>query len=177
MFAILRPGQPPGPSLQPPFLAREVPRKGPERDNHGDFQQRHREVRPPAIELARAWNVSEIGWRRRHRRVLRSSLSTHDTQSGEKRMECGYRLAEDRQEEGQKPEARSQRPASPQLLAPSSQLLPYGITNSCCGSRTVSTGHGDLRTTFSATLPSSMCAIGPRPWVPNTIRSTPLALA
>ena len=57
------------------------------------------------------------------------------------------------------------------------QQPPYGITNSCCESRTVSTGQGDLRTTFSATLPSSMWAIGPRPCVPMTIRSTPCALA
>ena len=53
----------------------------------------------------------------------------------------------------------------------------YGSTNSCCGWCTVSTGHGALRTTFSATLPSSMCATSPRPCVPTTMRSTSRSLA
>lgn len=46
-----------------------------------------------------------------------------------------------------------------------------GITNVWPGSLTVSTGHGALRTTFSATLPSNMWLTAPRPWVPITIRS------
>ena len=37
------------------------------------------------------------------------------------------------------------------------------MTNSCPGCRTLSTGQGALRTTFSATLPSSRCLTGPRP--------------
>lgn len=36
------------------------------------------------------------------------------------------------------------------------------------GARTVSTGQGAVRTTFSATLPSSACASPRRPWVPIT---------
>jgi hypothetical protein len=79
----------------------------------------------------------------------------------------------------QKQEGRTLRRESP--LASCFLLLtiaqPYGITNSCCASRTVSTGQGDLRTTFSATLPRSMWAIGPRPWVPITMRSTFCAFA
>ena len=40
--------------------------------------------------------------------------------------------------------------------------------NPWSGWRTVSTGQGAIRTTFSATLPISMWEIGPRPWVPIT---------
>ena len=47
-----------------------------------------------------------------------------------------------------------------------------GSTNSRSGWRTVSTGHGAVRTTRSATLPIRRCATAPRPRVPRTIRST-----
>ena len=47
----------------------------------------------------------------------------------------------------------------------------YGIRKSCCSSRTTSTGHGAFRTTRSATFPSSMWAIAPRPCEPSTMRS------
>ncbi len=41
----------------------------------------------------------------------------------------------------------------------------------------MSTGHGAVRTTRSATLPITTCAIGPWPCVPITIRSALLVLA
>lgn len=47
----------------------------------------------------------------------------------------------------------------------------YGIWNECPSGWTVSTGHGDLRTTRSATLPSSTWASPERPCVPMIIRS------
>lgn len=53
----------------------------------------------------------------------------------------------------------------------------HGSTKSCSGWRTVSTGQGAARTTFSATLPSSSWAIRPRPWVPITIRSISFSFA
>lgn len=46
-----------------------------------------------------------------------------------------------------------------------------GISKACCSGRTVRTGQCALRTTRSATLPRSMCAMGPRPCVPSTMRS------
>lgn len=56
----------------------------------------------------------------------------------------------------------------------SRQLLPY---SSLIRSGTVSTGHSDLRTTFSATLPISRWAMPVRPCVPSTIRSAARCLA
>lgn len=53
----------------------------------------------------------------------------------------------------------------------------YGITNWCVLGRTVNTGQGALRTTRSATLPSSTWANPPRPWVPSTIRSLSVSFA
>ena len=46
-----------------------------------------------------------------------------------------------------------------------------GTTNSCSGWRTVSTGHGAVRATRSATLPISQWETAPRPCVPVTMRS------
>ena len=43
--------------------------------------------------------------------------------------------------------------------------------------RTVITGQGAARMTFSATLPSSKCDIPPRPCVPMTMRSIPRSRA
>jgi hypothetical protein len=45
-------------------------------------------------------------------------------------------------------------------------------TRASFGWRTVSTGHGAVRTTRSATLPNTACEIPRRPCVPITIRST-----
>src|SRR5205809_675284 len=52
-----------------------------------------------------------------------------------------------------------------------------GSTNSRSGWRTVSTGHGAMRTTCSATLPISRWAMAPRPCVPITIRLMALLFA
>jgi len=56
-------------------------------------------------------------------------------------------------------------------------LPAYGITNWWPLSRTVNTGQGAFRTTFSATLPSKACTMPPRPCVPMTIKSTSFAFA
>ena len=45
-------------------------------------------------------------------------------------------------------------------------------TNSCSGCFTVSTGHGDNRTTFSALEPNTRWLTPRRPCVANTIKST-----
>jgi hypothetical protein len=52
-----------------------------------------------------------------------------------------------------------------------------GTTNSCWGCLTVSTGHGAVRTTRSATLPMTTWANPPRPCVPTTMRSVLASLA
>ena len=60
-------------------------------------------------------------------------------------------------------------------LDASSPLGSSGL--SCRGSRTTSTGHGALRITLSATLPSIKRSTPPRPRVPMVMRSTCLFLA
>ena len=62
-------------------------------------------------------------------------------------------------------------------LDPYSPAGGAGISKACPGCLTVRTGQGALRTTFSATLPSSRCRTGPRPCVPMTIRSIALSVA
>src|SRR5262249_18875520 len=47
----------------------------------------------------------------------------------------------------------------------------------CAWSRTVSTGHGAVRTTSSVTLPSSMRVTPRRPCVDMTMRSAPISFA
>ena len=71
---------------------------------------------------------------------------------------------------GTKDEGRRRQPEGV-LASPKSCLRDQGMTKACSVCRTVITGQCALRTTRSATLPSSMCAMAPRPWVPRTMRS------